>query len=96
MPTGTIKLWNAERGFGFISPDTHGARNVFVHVRDARRELVPGERVSFRVLYDAERGQSRAVDVEAIQEDEATKRRRVEFELAWLQRKRAPTEGDAP
>ena len=28
-------------------------------------------RVSFRVLYDAERGQSRAVDVEAIQEDEA-------------------------
>lgn len=33
MPTGELKIWNADRGFGFLTDDTapHAA-NVFVHV----------------------------------------------------------------
>jgi cold shock protein len=44
MKKGTIKNWNAERGFGFIQPD-QGGQDVFFHksvVRDAGYELAAG------------------------------------------------------
>lgn len=55
MATGTVKWFNATKGFGFIAP-TGGARDVFVHVsaleRAGIRELADGQAVTF----DIERG----------------------------------------
>ena len=31
MPTGTLKMWNAERGFGFIAVDA-GGPDMFLHI----------------------------------------------------------------
>jgi CspA family cold shock protein len=51
MPTGTVKFFNAEKGFGFISRD--GADDVFVHfsniVGDGYKTLDEGQQVEFEV-----------------------------------------------
>jgi cold shock protein len=50
MPDGTVKWFNADKGFGFLSPDD-GSEDVFVHFSaiDASgyRELTEGQRVQF-------------------------------------------------
>ena len=46
---GTVKYWNEQRGFGFITPDD-GRADIFVHMtslRDGLGELVQGQRVEF-------------------------------------------------
>ncbi|HLM64880.1 MAG TPA: cold shock domain-containing protein [Acidimicrobiales bacterium] len=49
MSTGTVKFFNAERGFGFISRE--GADDVFVHYSniqgEGHRSLNEGDRVEF-------------------------------------------------
>ena len=53
--TGTVKWFNDEKGFGFITPDD-GSKDLFVHqsaiVADGHRTLAEGSKVSF----DAEAG----------------------------------------
>ncbi len=50
MATGTVKWFNATKGFGFIAPDG-GGKDVFVHVsavqRAGLRTLNEGQKVSF-------------------------------------------------
>jgi CspA family cold shock protein len=50
MPTGTVKWFNDEKGFGFIAADG-GGRDLFVHHSninsDGYRSLAEGSRVSF-------------------------------------------------
>jgi cold shock protein len=51
MPTGTVKWFSAEKGFGFITPDEPG-KDLFVHhtaIAEGRgeRSLADGAKVSF-------------------------------------------------
>jgi CspA family cold shock protein len=66
MVTGTVKFFNATRGYGFITPDD-GTKDVFVHMtaveRAGWRSLAEGQKVSFQVLNE-ERGR-KAVDLTA-------------------------------
>jgi CspA family cold shock protein len=65
MPTGTVKWFSDEKGFGFITPDEPG-KDLFVHhsaiIADGYRSLAEGARVS----YEAEAGQKgpKAVNVQ--------------------------------
>lgn len=62
MPTGTVKFFNAVKGFGFIEPDEGGGKDVFVHATALEaagiRALEEGDRVSF-VLEDDRRGRGK-------------------------------------
>jgi cold shock protein len=53
--TGTVKFFNAERGYGFIKPDD-GGRDVFVHITAVEtaglKSLTEGQRISFDVEPD--------------------------------------------
>jgi CspA family cold shock protein len=55
MAIGTVKFFNTQKGFGFISPDG-GSKDVFVHVSALEaagiRALAEGQRVSFEVQPD--------------------------------------------
>jgi CspA family cold shock protein len=59
--TGTVKFFNAAKGFGFIQPDS-GGNDVFVHAtaleRAGIRSLNEGDKVSF-VLEDDRRGRGK-------------------------------------
>lgn len=56
MAIGTVKFFNASKGFGFISPEG-GAKDVFVHATAVEaagmRTLNEGQKVSFDVQPDA-------------------------------------------
>ena len=67
MPTGTVKWFNDDKGFGFITPDDAG-KDLFVHhsaiAAEGFRSLAEGARVA----YEAEAGDKgpKAVNVQAI------------------------------
>ena len=53
--TGTVKFFNADKGYGFITPDD-GAKDVFVHISALQasglQSLNEGDKVSFEVEPD--------------------------------------------
>jgi len=63
MPTGTVKWFNGQKGFGFIQPND-GGNDVFVHISAVERaglsSLAEGQKVSYEVKVDARRGKSSA------------------------------------
>ena len=48
MPEGTVKFFNAEKGFGFIE-QTDGGKDLFVHKSETQDHLNEGDKVEFEV-----------------------------------------------
>lgn len=65
MATGTVKWFNAQKGFGFIQP-SDGGKDVFVHISAVERaglgRLNEGQKLSFELERD-QRGRVSAVNL---------------------------------
>ncbi len=63
MATGTVKWFNAQKGFGFISPD-NGGSDAFVHISAVERaglsSLDEGQKVEFELVADRKSGKMAA------------------------------------
>ena len=63
MTIGTVKWFNATKGFGFIQPED-GSTDVFVHVsaaeRAGMRTLAEGQRLSYELVADKRTGKTSA------------------------------------
>lgn len=64
--TGTVKFFNADRGYGFIAPDA-GGQDAFVHISAIERAglgtLNQNQRVSYELETD-QRGKTSAVNLQ--------------------------------
>ena len=69
MSTGTVKWFNATKGFGFIQPDD-GGNDVFVHISAVERagmgSLNEGQKLSFDIEADRKNGKSAAANLQAV------------------------------
>ena len=69
MPTGTVKWFNAQKGFGFIQPDD-GSKDVFVHISAVERAglggLNDGQKLAYEIEAGRQPGKSSAVNLKAI------------------------------
>ena len=69
MTTGTVKWFNAQKGFGFIQPDG-GAADVFVHISAVERAglsgLNEGQKIGFELERDAKSGKMSAGQLQAL------------------------------
>ncbi len=67
MSTGTVKWFNAQKGFGFIQPDD-GSKDVFVHISAVERSgmgsLNEGQKLSFD-LEKGQQGKTSAINLKA-------------------------------
>ena len=65
MATGTVKFFNTQKGFGFITPND-GSRDVFVHISAVERagmsSLMEGQKVSYEIV--TERGKQAAGNIQ--------------------------------
>lgn len=69
MTTGTVKFFDANKGFGFIKPDD-GSTDIFVHVsaveRAGMRSIAEGQKLSFDVVKDRRSGKNAADNLQAV------------------------------
>jgi CspA family cold shock protein len=69
MATGTVKWFNAEKGYGFIQPD-QGGKDVFVHISAVERaglnSLNEGQKVSYEIERDRRSGKESAGQLSAV------------------------------
>ena len=68
MATGTVKWFNAEKGYGFIAPDD-GGPDAFVHISAVERSglgtLREGQKISFDLIADRRSGKMAADNLKA-------------------------------
>ena len=64
MPTGTVKWFNPDKGFGFIQPQD-GGKDVFVHITAVQAAGLQSLNENQRVTYEAvaERGKQTAANL---------------------------------
>lgn len=55
MANGTVKWFNATKGFGFIAPES-GGKDVFVHISAVERSGLTGLADNQKVTFDLETG----------------------------------------
>jgi CspA family cold shock protein len=69
MPTGTVKWFNSQKGYGFIQPDS-GGKDVFVHVSAVERaglySLNEGQKVSYDEERDSKSGKTSAANLKSV------------------------------
>ena len=68
MASGTVKWFNATKGFGFIQPD-QGGQDAFVHISAVERaglqSLNEGQKVSYELVADRRTGKMSAEQLQA-------------------------------
>jgi CspA family cold shock protein len=66
MPIGTVKFFNASKGYGFIQPED-GGQDAFVHItaveRAGMQTLKENQKVSYELEQD-QRGKTKAVNLQ--------------------------------
>lgn len=66
MTTGTVKFFNADKGYGFIEPDD-GSKDAFVHISAVERSglstLNEGQKISFDLVADQKSGKMAADNI---------------------------------
>ena len=69
VAAGTVKWFNAQKGFGFIAPEG-GGQDVFVHISAVERAglggLNEGQKVSYEIVKDRKTGKSSADNLKAV------------------------------
>jgi cold shock protein len=67
MSSGTVKWFNMEKGYGFITPQ-EGGKDVFLHITAVQaaglKSLTEGDRVSYEIV--TERGKQAAANLEKL------------------------------
>ena len=69
MPIGTVKFFNADKGYGFIQPED-GGEDSFVHISAVERAGLGGlnenQAVSFEIVSDRKSGKESADQLKAL------------------------------
>jgi cold shock protein len=68
MPIGTVKFFNATKGYGFIQPED-GGQDAFVHITAVERAGMSTLNQDQKVSYDLEedqRGKTKAVNLQPV------------------------------
>jgi len=69
MSIGTVKWFNAQKGYGFIRPE-NGEKDVFVHISAVERSglgsLREGQKLSYELELDQRSGKTSATNLQAV------------------------------
>ena len=81
MSMGTVKWFNATKGYGFIQPDD-GGNDVFVHISAVERAglgtLREGQKISYEIVADRRSGKSSADNLRAVHDEMVHVRRGIQ------------------
>lgn len=57
MPTGTVKFFNTDKGYGFIAPED-GSKDAFVHISAVQAAGIEAPKEGDKLSYELETGQN--------------------------------------